>query len=61
MPWKLHYSAPLAVPYASQRLNDITISGLQVLDARDNLIGLAKVRFDNQLMKTNKALLDFAG
>lgn len=41
-------------------MNDIIASGLQALDARDNLTGLAKARFDSQLIKTNKALLDFA-
>jgi hypothetical protein len=30
------------------------------LTARDTLTGLAKARFDNQLFKTNKALLEFA-
>ena len=30
------------------------------MTARDTLTGLAKVRFDNQLLKTNKALLEFA-
>jgi hypothetical protein len=35
-------------------------TGLQVLTARDTLTGLAKARFDNQLLKTNKALLEFA-
>jgi hypothetical protein len=30
------------------------------LTARDNLTGLAKARFDSQLRKTNKALLEFA-
>ena len=30
------------------------------MTARDTLTGLAKARFDNQLLKTNKALLEFA-
>jgi hypothetical protein len=30
-----------------------------VLTARDTLTGLTKARFDNQLLKTNKALLEF--
>jgi hypothetical protein len=46
--------------YLSQRLNDITATGLQVLNARDDLTGLAKARFDAQLVKTSKALLEFA-
>jgi len=35
--------------------HDITASGLQVLRARDNLIGLAKTRFGSQLVKPNNA------
>jgi hypothetical protein len=35
-------------------------TGLQVLSAKDGVISLAKARFDSQLIKTNKALLDFA-
>jgi hypothetical protein len=31
-----------------------------VLTAREGFTGLAKARFDNQLLKTNKALLEFA-
>jgi hypothetical protein len=31
-----------------------------VLTARDTLTGLAKARLDNQLLKTNKTLLEFA-
>jgi hypothetical protein len=42
IPWKPHFSAPLTPSHTSQRLNDITTSGLQALDARDNLTGLAK-------------------
>src|SRR3954453_16592117 len=41
--------------------SDLTATGLQVLTVRDTLTGLAKARFDNQLFKTNKALLEFAG
>lgn len=51
----------MPISHTSQRLNDITASGLQVLRARDNLIGLAKARFESQLVKTNNALLQFAG
>ena len=50
---------PLTMP-GYCRLN-ITASGLQVLRARDNLTGLAKARFESQLVKTNNALLQFAG
>ena len=42
-------------------MSDVTASGLQVLRARDNLTGLAKARFESQLVKTNNALLQFAG
>ena len=33
----------------------------QVIQAQDTLIGLAKARFEAQLVKANRALLDFAG
>jgi hypothetical protein len=39
---------------------NVLTTGLQVLTARDTLTGLTKARFDNQLFKTNKALLEFA-
>ena len=60
-PWQPQYEALQPNMYVSRRLNDITATGLQVLNARDNLTGLAKARFDAQLVKTNKALLEFAG
>src|SRR2546423_14964990 len=59
-PWKPQYSEPDIVPHTSQCLNDLTATGLQILTVREGLTGLAKARFENQLMKTNKALLDFA-
>ena len=59
-PWKPQYSTSVNAFATSQRLNDLTATGLQVLTARDALTGLAKARFDNQLLKTNKALLEFA-
>jgi hypothetical protein len=40
--------------------NDLAATRLQVLTARDTLTGLTKARFDNQLLKTNKPLLEFA-
>jgi hypothetical protein len=55
------YSTSVSVSAISQRLNDLTATGLQVLTARDTLTGLSKARFDNQLFKTNKVLLEFAG
>jgi hypothetical protein len=61
-PWKPQYedSTPeLFASHTSQRLNDITATELQVLTARDGLSGLARARFDNQLVKTNKALVEF--
>ena len=51
----------MPISHTSQRLNNITASSLQVLRARDNLTGLAKARFESQLVKTNNALLEFAG
>jgi hypothetical protein len=59
-PWKPQYSTSASAFATSQRLNDLTATGLRVLTARDTLTGLAKARFDNQLLKTNKALLEFA-
>jgi hypothetical protein len=59
-PWKPQYSTSVNASATSQRLNDLTATGLQVLTARDALTGLAKAKFDNQLLKTNKALLEFA-
>ena len=47
--------------YISQRVNDITSSTLNARLAGDNLTGLAKVRFESQLVKTNRALVDYAG
>jgi hypothetical protein len=35
--------------------------GQQVMQAQDKLTGLAKAHFEAQLIKTNRALLDFAG
>jgi hypothetical protein len=50
---------PLTVPgycavCALQRLDDTTGTGLQVLTARDGLIGFAKARFDSKLVIANK-------
>src|SRR5436305_6481 len=53
MPWKPQYSTSASAFATSQRLNDLTAT------ARDTLTGLAKARFDNQLLKTNKELLAF--
>jgi len=62
VPWKPQYSIPpTPISHTSQRSNDITASGLQVLRARDGLTGLARARFESQLVKTNNALLQFAG
>ena len=43
------------------KANDITSSTLQARLAGDNLTGLAKARFESQLVKTNKALVNYAG
>jgi hypothetical protein len=60
-PWKPHYHNSAPTLPTSQHLNDITATCLQVLTTRDGLTGLARARFDSQLIKTNKALLEFAG
>jgi ribosomal 50S subunit-recycling heat shock protein len=46
--------------YTSQRANNITSSTLQARLAGDNLKGLAKARFESQLVKTNRALVNYA-
>ena len=60
-PWKPHYHDSAPTLPTSQRLNDITATNLQVLTARDGLTGLTRARFDSQLIKPNKPLLEFAG
>jgi hypothetical protein len=50
-----------ACNYNSQRGNEITSSTLQARIAGDKLTGLAKTRFESQLVKTNRALVDYAG
>ena len=47
--------------YTSQSVNDITSSTLSARLAGDNLTGFAKARFENQLVRTNRALIDYAG
>jgi hypothetical protein len=47
--------------YTSQRINDITSSTLNARLVGDNLTDLAKARFESQLIKTNRALVDYAG
>jgi hypothetical protein len=59
-PWKPSYGACVTPAYTSQRANDITSSTLQARLAGDNLTGLAKARFENQLIKTNRALVNYA-
>jgi hypothetical protein len=59
-PRKLQHSESFAVSHTSQRLNDVTATGRQILTARESLTGLAKVRLGIQLIKPNKALLDFS-
>ncbi len=40
--------------YTLQRVNDITSLTLNTQLARNNLIGFAKARFENQLVNTNR-------
>ena len=42
------------------KANNITSLILQARLAGDNLTGLTKARFESQLVKTNKALVDYA-
>jgi hypothetical protein len=59
-PWKPQYRDLTPNAFTSQRLNNVTSTGPEVLIARDNLKGLAKARFDAQLVKVNKALVECA-
>ena len=61
IPWKPYYAQSTACNYNSQRGNEITSFTLQARIAGDKLTGLAKVRFESQLVKTNRALVDCAG
>jgi hypothetical protein len=60
-PWKPVYGVSTEAAYTSQRANDITSSTLQARLAGDSLTGLAKARFESQLVKTNRALVNYAG
>jgi hypothetical protein len=60
-PWKPRYGTPDTSTYTSQRANDLTRSDLQVKQAGEELTGLAKARYDYQAIKTNRALVEFAG
>jgi len=60
--WKSYYIWFItAFNYSSQRANEITSSTLQARITGNKLTGLAKVRFDSQLVKTNRALISYAG
>ena len=45
--------------YLLQRTNDITNVILEARQTEDNLIGFTKIRYKNQLIKTNKALINY--
>ena len=47
--------------YILQNTNDITSAILEAQQAGDNLTGLAKARFESQLVRTNRALINYAG
>jgi hypothetical protein len=61
IPWKLRYALPDHNIYISQQANDLTRSDLQIKQAEEQLIGLAKARYEAQVIKTNRALVEFAG
>ncbi len=46
--------------YTLQRINNITNLILNIWLAKDNLTGFVKVKFKNQLIKTNRVLIDYA-
>lgn len=56
LPWKLCYSTPHASSIEPQA-SEISSLGQQDIQAQETLTGLAKARFDAQLVKTNRALL----
>jgi hypothetical protein len=58
--WKPVYERLNETTYTSQKANDITSSMLEARLAGDNLTGLAKTRFESQLVKTNRALINYA-
>ena len=47
-------------PYTTT-VNDISSLGQQIMEVREGFTGLARARFEEQLVKTNRALLGFAG
>jgi hypothetical protein len=47
-------------PYISPRRNEITGLGLQALEARDELAGYARIRYDSAAAKAQQSLIDFA-
>jgi hypothetical protein len=59
--WKPSYGISTEIAYDSRRASDITSSTLQARLAGDALTALAKARFESQLIKTNRALVDYAG
>jgi hypothetical protein len=59
LPWKPYYSAPRE-NYVLQQSNDISSLGRQIIEAQEGFTGLARARFEEQLVKTNRALLGYA-
>jgi hypothetical protein len=58
--WKPYYGTPRE-SYTLQQSNDISSLGQQIMEVREGFIGLAKARFEEQLVKANRALLGFTG
>jgi len=59
LPWKPYYGVPRE-SHVPQQSNDISSLGHQIMEVREGFTGLAKARFEEQLVKTNRALLGFA-
>jgi hypothetical protein len=57
--WKPYYGTPRE-SHTLQRSDAISSLGQQIMEVREGFTGLAKAHFEEQLVKTNRALLGFA-
>ena len=58
--WKPYYGTP-GESHTLQQSNDISSLGQQIMEVREGFTGLAKARFEEQLVKADGALVGFAG
>jgi hypothetical protein len=52
--------SPARSPYTNGRRNDITSTGLDILDAREALTGHAKAKLDDKVIRTQQSLVALA-